>query len=416
MPSLPPAATTCSSSRPDFSRSSAPAEVTTGSTTTVKVGLEVGHANGNRHGDRRDDVGRSRRRTGCRASSDGTQIENLPLNGRSFMNLAALQPGVTVALGNPAQFNAQFNVSVLGGPASRTAITVDGGNIRNPVEGGHRAELLAGGRAGVPDLDGELRSVDGHRGVRRDQHRDAVGLQRFPRRRAISTTAIRTWRPIRAWRATRSPTIPSSRASRAGFVLGGPIKKRQGPFLRQLRAHQSARRVRRAAGPAVGAGFGTLAPAPYMGNQVSGRVDFRLKQQAHPVRALLARRQHQQRAVRHSGAAVELRLEQELRRSSSCVGITSVLSPTLVNDFRFSLHVLEEPEHAGAVRGRHQRQLRRVWRAGDLLSQLGELRARKQLQLAAGPRHPPLPDLEQHHVAEGPPLGEVRRDVGNPAI
>ncbi len=65
-----------------------------------------------------------------------TQIENLPLNGRSFMNLAALQPGVTVNLGNPAQFNAQFNVSVLGGPASRTAITVDGGNVRNPIEGG----------------------------------------------------------------------------------------------------------------------------------------------------------------------------------------------------------------------------------------------------------------------------------------
>jgi hypothetical protein len=43
---------------------------------------------------------------------------------------------VTVNLGNPAQFNAQFNVSVLGGPASRTAITVDGGNIRNPIEGG----------------------------------------------------------------------------------------------------------------------------------------------------------------------------------------------------------------------------------------------------------------------------------------
>src|SRR5260370_691000 len=64
------------------------------------------------------------------------QIQNLPLNGRSFLNLAQLEPGVNVNPGNPAQFNAQFNVSVLGGPASHTAITVDGANIRNPVEGG----------------------------------------------------------------------------------------------------------------------------------------------------------------------------------------------------------------------------------------------------------------------------------------
>src|SRR5438552_14609323 len=64
------------------------------------------------------------------------QIQDLPLNGRSFLNLAQLEPGVIVTPANPAQFNAQFSVSILGGPASHTAITVDGANIRNPVEGG----------------------------------------------------------------------------------------------------------------------------------------------------------------------------------------------------------------------------------------------------------------------------------------
>jgi hypothetical protein len=114
---------------------STPAEVITGSTTTVKVGLELGA--------RTETVTVTGVTTSVDLASnrvqgvvDRNQIENLPLNGRSFMNLAALQPGVTVAPGNPAQFNAQFNVSVLGGPASRTAITIDGGNIRNPVEGG----------------------------------------------------------------------------------------------------------------------------------------------------------------------------------------------------------------------------------------------------------------------------------------
>src|SRR5206468_8287476 len=49
---------------------------------------------------------------------------------------AHLEQGVLVTTANPAQFNAQFSVSVLGGPASHTAIAVVGGNIRNPDEGG----------------------------------------------------------------------------------------------------------------------------------------------------------------------------------------------------------------------------------------------------------------------------------------
>ena len=44
-----------------------------------------------------------------------------------------------------------------------------------------------------------------------------------------------------------------------------------------------------------------------------------------------------------------------------------------------------------ACDGRPQRQLSRSRRAGGLLPELGELRAREQLQLAAGPRFPPLP-------------------------
>ena len=64
------------------------------------------------------------------------QIDNLPLNGRSYLNLAQLEPGVIVTPANPAQFNGQFSVSILGGPASHTAITMDGSDIRDPVTGG----------------------------------------------------------------------------------------------------------------------------------------------------------------------------------------------------------------------------------------------------------------------------------------
>ncbi|HZF40461.1 MAG TPA: TonB-dependent receptor [Blastocatellia bacterium] len=63
------------------------------------------------------------------------KIQDLPLNGRSFLNLAFLEPGVTVSPGTTSQYNSLFSVSVLGGDSNKTAITVDGGNVRNSIEG-----------------------------------------------------------------------------------------------------------------------------------------------------------------------------------------------------------------------------------------------------------------------------------------
>jgi len=66
---------------------------------------------------------------------DRAAVQDLPLNGRSFMQLAVLEPGVTIASGSTAQFNALFTVSVLGA-GNRTAYTVDGGNISDNIDTG----------------------------------------------------------------------------------------------------------------------------------------------------------------------------------------------------------------------------------------------------------------------------------------
>ncbi len=66
-------------------------------------------------------------------------IEDIPLNGRSSLQLAQLEPGVTVAPGSPSQFNALFNVSILGGTGAYgigPLITMDGGVINDEMEGG----------------------------------------------------------------------------------------------------------------------------------------------------------------------------------------------------------------------------------------------------------------------------------------
>jgi len=64
------------------------------------------------------------------------KIEALPLNGRNFLQLAMLEPGTSVTISNPGQANNLFNVSIGGAQAALTRLTVDGGNIVDPITGG----------------------------------------------------------------------------------------------------------------------------------------------------------------------------------------------------------------------------------------------------------------------------------------
>jgi hypothetical protein len=66
------------------------------------------------------------------------QIETLPLNGRNFLQLALLEPGVSVeAVDNPGTSpNNFFRVSVAGASQALTRISVDGATINDRVTGG----------------------------------------------------------------------------------------------------------------------------------------------------------------------------------------------------------------------------------------------------------------------------------------
>lgn len=66
------------------------------------------------------------------------QIDNLPLNGRNFLQLAMLEPGVTVeAVDNPGTSpNNFFRVSIAGASQALTRISVDGATINDRVTGG----------------------------------------------------------------------------------------------------------------------------------------------------------------------------------------------------------------------------------------------------------------------------------------
>jgi len=110
------------------------ANVEAGSTTTVNLPLQVGTT--------REVVTVEAATAQINYDSHTVQgviqrasIEDLPLNGRSYMQLAKLEPGVTIASGSVAQFNSLFTVSVLGA-GNRTLFSIDGGNVSDNIDVG----------------------------------------------------------------------------------------------------------------------------------------------------------------------------------------------------------------------------------------------------------------------------------------
>jgi Carboxypeptidase regulatory-like domain len=309
------------------------AEILTGATTTLNVAMQVGAA--------KETVEVQAEGSTINLESNTVQgvvtrrqIESLPLNGRSFLNLAQLEPGVTVAPGNPAQFNAQFSVSVLGGPASHTAITVDGGNIRNPVEGGtgqnFSQEVVQEFQLSSTNFDlstgitafGAINIVT--RGGGNDYHGAGYFYFRDHNMGAYPSLVRNT--------ITNDPFFARRQS---GFWVGGPIKKDRVFFFGNLEyTNQFGVYVVQPDLPSV-AGFGTIAPAPYRGKTFGFRIDARLNEK----HSGFIRYSHDGNSnAGPFGVAVPPSnfVSNKNWVDQYLLGVTSVLRPNLVNDLRFS--------------------------------------------------------------------------------
>ncbi len=314
------------------------ATVLTGSTTTVNVSLQVGQTS---------EIVTVTGATAAAINYEShtvqgvvtrQQIDSLPLNGRSFLNLAQLEPGVTVQLGNPAQFNAQFNVSVLGGPASHTAITVDGGNVRNPVEGGtgqnFSQEVVQEFQLSSTnfDLSTGITAFGSINIVSRSGSNDFHGAGYF----YFRDHNMAAYPSLGRTTITNDPFFARRQG---GFSLSGPVKKDKLLFFFNLEyTNQFGVYVVQPDLASV-AGFGTITPAPYRGKQLTGRVDYRYSDK----HSLFIRYSHD--GNRNTGpftAAIPTLPSNHVSNKNwvdqYLLGITSVINPRVVNDLRFSYH------------------------------------------------------------------------------
>jgi hypothetical protein len=311
------------------------AEVITGSTTTVDLQMTVGAVT-----EVVNVAGAAAQISYESHKIDGViqraQIENLPLNGRSFLQLAFLEPGVGVGTQSLAQYNAQFSVSVLGGSSSMTAITVDGGNVRNAINGGTAQNfsqevveefqissvnfdlstgIAAGGAVNIVSRSGGNQFHGSGYFFFRDNN-----LSAYP--------ALR-----------RNPFNPDPFFARrqSGFWLSGPIKKDKLFFFFNLERNNQDSVVTVQPASTFFANLAGNYSSPYDVLQPSIKFDYRVNEKHN----LFLRYSHDGNKSFGPRGGANLPSNWLVNRNwadQSILGVTSTFSANLVNDFRFAYH------------------------------------------------------------------------------
>ncbi len=262
-------------------------------------------------------------------------IESLPLNGRSFMQLASIEPGVTVSAASTSQYNTLFNVSVLGGDSGKTAISVDGGPLKDSIEGAGTAmnfsqEVVQEFQLSSVnfDLSTDITSVGSINIVTRQGSNQyhGSGYYFFRDHNMAAYPGLK-----------RNPLSPDPFFARRnpGFWVGGPtVKDKLFFFFNYEYMNQVQAFVVQPDIPSV-AGLANSFGSPYRAKTLSARFDYRLSQN----HTLFARYSHDgnQGLGPNGGTPFPSSWLKNVNwADQTAFGVTSVLRPSLVNDFHFT--------------------------------------------------------------------------------
>ncbi len=211
---------------------------------------------------------------GVAGSVSRFQIENLPLNGREFLRLAVLEPGVAVAP-SAGFFTRPFDVSLLTAAPERTRITMDGSPIYGPATGGapqnFSQEVVREFQISTVNFDlstgltgaGAINVATRYGG--NDYH--GSGFFFFRDHNMAAYPALK-----------REPTNsdPFFARRQAGFSIGGPIRKQRLFFFTNLEHMNQDGAVTVQPRTTDFASFGGIFPSALTTNQITARIDARL--------------------------------------------------------------------------------------------------------------------------------------------
>ena len=262
-------------------------------------------------------------------------IQDLPLNGRSFMQLAALEPGVTVAPGSTAQFNALFTVSVLGA-GNRTLFTIDGGSISDNIDTSSGIASMNFSQEAVQEFQLSSVNFDLATGVTAG---GAVNVVTRSGTNEFHGSGYFFYRDhnIAAYPALQRSTLnpdPFFARRNPGFWAGGPvIKDKFFFFFNYEHTNQVQAQTVQPDLPSFSSLAGTYG-SPYVGSLVTARFDYHISTK----HTLFVRYSHDGNSgfgdVFSNGDPSNW-VHNTNWADQSIVGLTSTLTPTIVNDARF---------------------------------------------------------------------------------
>src|SRR5262245_25312765 len=270
-----------------------------------------------------------------------SQIDSLPLNGRSFLDLAKLEPGVQPT----ARLTANRTlVPILGSPGGTsgrgTRVTIDGGSVMALSTGG---SFLALSQEAVQEAQISTVNFDLSTGL---TFSGAVNAVTRSGGNDLHGSAFYFFRDHNfaahpALNRSLADPDPFFQRRQFGFAAGGPIRRDRVFFFGAWeRTEQRGVAETNIAGQDF-AHLNGITSSPLFGNQLSLRLDARLSD-AHT--AFLRFSHDGTRAFVPVGQQATAYPSNWTRQLSwvdqSILGLTSVFSPTLVNDLRFSYFFL----------------------------------------------------------------------------
>jgi hypothetical protein len=283
---------------------------------------------------------------------DKRQVENLPLNGRSFLSVAALEPGVNinyVPTSGAGNVNNFFQISVGGAPQSMTFISVDGARVNDRVTGGtsqnFSAETVQEFQISTLGFDLSTGTVSAgavnivSRTGTNNLHGSAFlffrdhNLSAFPGfKRPTDPTALSPFCANPNSEGCQRLQDPYFVRKQYGGTIGGPLKKDKLFFFGNYERNDQVGANTVTFGDPRLFGFNHISKQPQDGHLIGTRLDYTLSQKHNGfIRGNIDANDS------ISGSGLESRwITSSNYAYQTQMGVTSVFKPTLVNDFRFS--------------------------------------------------------------------------------